>query len=42
MKHVGIENQFVWPEIEDTSWFEMDSVVCLIESPITIAVGHLG
>ena len=34
MKRVGTENQFVWPEIEDISWFETDSVVCLIEPPI--------
>ena len=37
MKRVGIENQFVWPEIEDISWFETDSVVCLIEPPIPIS-----
>ena len=30
MKRAVIENQSVWLEIEDISWFEMDSVVCLI------------
>ena len=29
MERVGTENQFVWPTIEDISWFEMESVVCL-------------
>ena len=37
MKCVGIENQFVWPEVEDISWFEVDSVACLIEPPISIS-----
>ena len=42
MKRVGIENQFVWPEIEDISWFETDSVVCLIEPPIPISSRAFG
>ena len=42
MKRVGIENQFVWPEIEDISWFETDSVVCLIETPIPISSRPFG
>ena len=37
IKHVGIENLFVWPEKEDISWFERDSVVFLIEPPIPIS-----
>ena len=37
MKRVVIENQFVWLEAEDISWFEMDSVACLIEPPISIS-----
>ena len=42
MEHVGIENQFVWPEIEDISWFGTDSVVCLIEPPIPISIRTFG
>ena len=42
MKRVGTENQFVWPEIEDISWFETDSVVCLIEPPIPISSRTFG
>ena len=42
MKRVGTENQFVWPEIEDISWFETDSVVCLIEPPIPISSRAFG
>ena len=42
MKRVGIENQFVWPEIEAISWFETDSVVCLIEPPIPISSRTFG
>ena len=42
MKRVGIENQFVWPEIEDISWFETESVVCLMNPQFLLAVGHLG
>ena len=37
MTRVGVENQFVWPEIEDISRFETDNVVCLIEPPIPIS-----
>ena len=42
MKCVAIENQFAWPEIESISWFEMDSVVSLIEPPIPISSGTFG
>ena len=42
MKRVGIENQFVWPEIEDISWFETESLACLIESPIPISSRTFG
>ena len=42
MKRVGIEKQFVWPEIEDISWFETDSLLCLIEPPIPIGSRTFG
>ena len=42
MKRVGIENQFVWPEIEDISWFETGSVVCLIEPSIPVSSRTFG
>ena len=37
MKRVGVENKFVWSELEDISWFETDNVVSLIEPPIPIS-----
>ena len=40
--NIGIESQFAWPEIEDISWFETDSVVCLIEPPIPISSRTFG
>ena len=42
MERVGIENQFVWPETEDISWFGTDSVVCLIEPAIPISIRTFG
>ena len=42
MKRVGFENQFVWPEIDDISWFETDSLLCLIEPPIPISSRTFG
>ena len=42
MKRVAIENQFAWPEIEGIGWFEMDSVVSLIEPPIPISSRTFG
>ena len=42
VKRVDIENQFIWLQIEDISWFETNSVVCLIEPPIPISSKTFG
>ena len=42
MKCGSVKNQFVWSEIKDINWFEMDSVVCLIEPSIRISSRTFG
>ena len=42
MKRGSIKNQFVWSEIKDINWFEMDSVVCLIEPSVPISSRTFG